>query len=341
MQGNRQGMNFCILGAGAWGTAMAVYLSKIGHVVTLVPRRVEHALVMASERENTEYLKGVKFSPDLQVGSAIKPALMECDYLFFACPSHALSETCKQVVARSRGSSLRLKGALALCKGLEPETNLFAHQVMERELGSNFRCGYVTGPSHAEDIAEAKPAAMVLAMDGSDAERQELQVQLSSSFLRIYRSDDRVGVALGSCLKNVYAIATGLSDGLGLGDNARAALLTRSMNEMITLGLKMGASSESFFGLSGFGDLVGTCMGKWSRNRNFGLALAKENNPAQILSSQKTVVEGYWATSCFHQKCKELGIEMPILNQVYSILYKSKPAQLALGELMTRDLKAE
>ncbi len=234
-----------------------------------------------------------------------------------------------------------MKGALALCKGLEPDTNLFAHQVMNRELGSDFRCGYVTGPSHAEDIAEGKPAAMVLAMDGSDDESGELQVQLSSSFLRIYRSGDLVGVALGSCLKNVYAIATGLSDGLGLGDNARAALLTRSMNEMITLGLKMGASSESFFGLSGFGDLVGTCMGKWSRNRNFGLALAKENNPAQILSSQKTVVEGYWATSCFHQKCQELGIEMPILNQVHSILYKSKPPQLALRELMTRDLKVE
>ena len=181
-------MNFCILGAGAWGTAMAVYLSKTGHVVTLVPRRVEHALAMSSARENTEYLQGVKFCPDLQVGSAMKPALMECDYLFFACPSHALRATCRQVLKSSGGSALRLKGALALCKGLEPDTNLFAHQVMKRELGSDFRCGYVTGPSHAEDIAEGKPAAMVLAMDGSDDERRELQVQLSSSFLRIYRS---------------------------------------------------------------------------------------------------------------------------------------------------------
>ena len=334
-------MNFCVLGAGAWGTAMAVYLSKIGHTVTLVPRRVEQALAMASARENTEYLPRVAFDSDLQIGSALKPALMECDYAFFACPSHALAATCRLVGQCGQDSSLRLKGALALCKGLEPKTNLFAHQVIERELGSDYRSGYVTGPSHAEDIAQGKPAAMVLAMDGSESERQSLQIELSSSHLRMYRSDDRVGVALGSCLKNVYAIATGISDGLGLGDNARAALLTRSMNEMITLGLKMGASTESFWGLGGFGDLVGTCMGKWSRNRNFGLALAKENNPSQILSSQKTVVEGYWATSCFHQKCAELEIEMPILNQVYSILYESKSPKFALSELMNRDLKAE
>ena len=334
-------MNFCVLGAGAWGTAMAVYLSKIGHTVTLVPRRVEQALAMASARENTEYLPGVAFDSDLQIGSALKPALMECDYIFFACPSHALAETCRQIGHSGRDSSLRLKGALALCKGLEPETNLFAHQVMARELGSDYHSGYVTGPSHAEDIAQGKPAAMVLAMDGSESERRTLQIELSSLYLRMYRSDDRIGVALGSCLKNVYAIATGISDGLGLGDNARAALLTRSMNEMIALGLKMGASSESFWGLGGFGDLVGTCMGKWSRNWNFGLALAKENNPSQILSSQKTVVEGYWATSCFHQKCAELEIEMPILNQVYSILYESKSPKFALSELMARDLRAE
>ena len=171
--------------------------------------------------------------------------------------------------------SRRLKGVLALCKGLEPKTNLFAHEVMQSEFGHKYSSGYLTGPSHAEDIACSKPAAMVLAMDGFDQLREELQIHLSSSYLRIYRSEDLVGVALGSCLKNVYAIATGISDGLGLGDNARAALLTRSMSEMIALGEKLGAQADTFFGLSGFGDLVGTCMGKWSRNRNFGLALAK------------------------------------------------------------------
>lgn len=334
-------MNFCILGAGAWGTAVAIYLSKIGHVVTLVPRRVEQALSMSSARENQDYLEGVPFDPNLQIGSSLKPALMESDYIFFACPSHALRETCQQVIEQAIPSSPRLRGALALCKGLEPETNLFAHEVMSREFGSNFSTGYLTGPSHAEDIATGKPAAMVLAINGSDLDRKKLQSEISSAFLRIYRSDDRTGVALGSCIKNVYAIATGISDGLGLGDNARAALLTRSMNEMISLGKVLGASNDTFFGLSGFGDLVGTCMGQWSRNRNFGLALTKENQPEKILTSQKTVVEGYLATECFYNKCKDLKLEMPILKQVHAILYSGKNPSTALKDLMTRDLKAE
>ena len=333
-------MNFCILGAGAWGTAVAIYLSRIGHTVTLLPRRVEQALSMSSARENNNYLKGVQFDSDLQIGSAIKPAVMECDYVFFACPSHALRNTCRQL-RENLSEATRFIGAMALCKGLEPGSNLFAHEVMSEELGSDYSCGYLTGPSHAEDIAEGKPAAMVLSINGTGEERQKLQAEISSSSLRIYGSDDLTGVALGSCLKNVYAIATGISDGLGLGDNARAALLTRSMNEMISMGLILGASRETFFGLSGFGDLVGTCMGKWSRNRNFGLAIAKENNPDQILNSQKTVVEGYWATACFFQKARALGLEMPILKEVHSVLYESKDPEQAILDLMKRDLKNE
>ena len=166
-----------------------------------------------------------------------------------------------------------------VCKGLEPKSNLFAHEVMQEVLGDRIGCGYLTGPSHAHDVAAGKPAAMVLALNCEPNEVIELQASLSSSSMRIYRSDDRIGVGLGSCLKNVYAIATGLSDGLGLGDNARAALLTRSMNEMMALGVSLGGESETFFGLGGFGDLIGTCMGEWSRNRMFGLALAKGAKP--------------------------------------------------------------
>ena len=146
---------------------------------------------------------------------------------------------------------------------------------------------------------------------------------------------------MGSCLKNVYAIATGISDGLDFGDNARAALLTRSMNEMISLGSRIGGNQETFFGLSGFGDLIGTCMGEWSRNRNFGLEVATGKSPSDIENAQKTVVEGYWATRCFYEKCKELNVEMPILNEIYEILYNDKKPSEALVALMTRDLKRE
>ena len=333
-------MNFCVLGAGAWGTAMAVYLSKIGHTVTLAPRRMEHALALSSERENKDYLPGIRFDSNMQVGCSLRPVLMECDYVFFACPSHALRETCRQ--ARSYKEDFwKLRGTIALCKGLEPESNLFAHEVMQEEWGEDIGSGYLTGPSHAHDVAEGKPAAMVLTMDCEEGELVDLQRNLNSSSMRIYRSEDRIGVGLGSCLKNVYAIATGLSDGLGLGDNARAALLTRSMNEMISLGVALGGESETFFGLSGFGDLIATCMGEWSRNRNFGLALSEGAKPEHVVRSQKTVVEGYSATACFFEKCQDSGVEMPILTEIYAILHEGKAPDRAIADLMARDLKAE
>ena len=240
-----------------------------------------------------------------------------------------------------KDDSWQLKGGIALCKGLEPQSNLFAHEVIQEELGNEIGSGYLTGPSHAYDVAINKPTAMVLAMDCKEVELIELQSNLSSKSMRIYRSEDRIGVALGSCLKNVYAITTGLSDGLGLGDNARAALLTRSMNEMINLGISLGGESETFFGLSGLGDLIGTCIGEWSRNRNFGLALAKGGTPEQIIGKQKTVVEGYWATACFFAKCDHERVEMPILREIYEILYEGKDPFIALSDLMSRGLKAE
>lgn len=333
-------MNFCILGAGAWGTAVAVYLSKMGHSVSLVPRRMDHALALSSARENKDYLPGIGFDPDLQIGCELRPVLMECDYVFFACPSHALRDTCLRV-AEHKEDSWNFRGAIALCKGLEPKSNLFAHEVMQEVLGDRIGCGYLTGPSHAHDVAAGKPAAMVLALNCEPNEVIELQASLSSSSMRIYRSEDRIGVGLGSCLKNVYAIATGLSDGLGLGDNARAALLTRSMNEMMTLGVSLGGESETFFGLGGFGDLIGTCMGEWSRNRMFGLALAKGAKPEEVIRSQKTVVEGYSATACFFEKCRDSGVDMPILTEIYSILHEGKAPSIAISDLMARDLKAE
>ncbi len=333
-------MNFCVFGAGAWGTAMSVYLSKQGHVVTLVPRRMEHALKLSSDRENMDYLPGIQLGLDLQIGCSLRPAVMECDYLLLACPSHSLKVICKSIVAHKADFG-RLKGAIALCKGLEPYSTKFAHEVIQDELGMDISSGYLTGPTNAREIAEGKPAAMVLAINLKEDLLIALQDSVSSQTLRVYRSNDRVGVGVGSCLKNIYAIATGLSDGLGLGDNARAALLTRSMNEMIGLGRNLGGRSETMIGLSGFGDLVCTCMSEWSRNRNFGFVLAKGEDPEKAANSSKAVVEGYWATACFYNKCKDLAFEMPILREVYSILYEGKKPSLAIEELMSRGLKSE
>ena len=193
-------MNFCVLGAGAWGTAMSVYLSKRGHVVTLCPRRMDHALQLSSDRRNRDYLPGIEFPCDLQIGREMAPALMEADYVFFACPSHALRKTA-EAASRYLAVSPQLKGSLALCKGLEPETNKYAHEVMSEAFGGKVSTGYLTGPSHAHELAEWKPAAMCLAIDLTEEATRELQEAISSSTLRLYRSEDLTGAAIGGCLK--------------------------------------------------------------------------------------------------------------------------------------------
>jgi len=333
-------MNFSVLGAGAWGTAMAVYLAKLGHVVTLCPRRMDHALQLSSDRKNLDYLPAVEFPSDLQIGREVAPAIMEADYIFLACPSHALRET-SMGAATHIITSPQLKGALALCKGLEPKTNKYSHEVMGEVFGPSISCGYLTGPSHALELAEGKPAAMCLALNRMEADTLSLQEAISSSSLRIYRSDDRVGAAIGGCLKNVYAIAVGLSDGLGLGDNARAALITRCLNEMIELGSHLGARKDTFVGLSGVGDLIATCTGEWSRNRTFGQSIARGKSAKALIDGQKTVVEGYWATECFYRKSKEAGAVAPVLEQVYRTLYEGSDPRSSVIELMSRGLKAE
>lgn len=319
---------------------MAVYLANRGHIVTLCPRRMDHALKLSSERKNQDYLPEIKFPADLQIGRELAPPLMEADYLLFACPSHALRGTC-EAVTNHLITSAQLKGALALCKGLEPESNKYAHEVMGEVLGQTVHCGYLTGPSHALELADGMPAAMCLAIDSPEDETRKLQEAISSSTLRIYRSNDRIGAAIGGTLKNVYAIAVGISDGLGLGDNARAALITRCLNEMIELGVHLGAKRSTFAGLSGVGDLIATCTGEWSRNRTFGQAVARGKTPLDIIAGQKTVVEGYGATSCFYQKSRQSGATAPVLEQVYKILYKEVDPMTAVIELMARDLKAE
>lgn len=333
-------MNFSILGAGSWGTAMALRLLEAGHVVTLAPRRTEHALAMASARENTDYLPGLSLPNDLQIGCETRPLVMEADVLLYACPSKALRETCRRVAAFHE-DAWNAGPHLALCKGLEPGTNLLPHQVLREELGEDASVGYLSGPTYAREVAEGKPAAVVVAASGDETLLTRTQTALSSDSLRAYRSDDLPGVGLGGCLKNVYAIAAGIGDGLGLGDNARAALLTRSLNEMVSLGQTLGGRRETFYGLSGFGDLVATCTGDWSRNRTLGLRIGNGEEASVIVKGQRSVVEGYATTANFHTLCLEKKLEAPILSEVHAILHKGKSPKEAIGSLMKRDLKGE
>lgn len=332
-------MNFCVIGTGAWGTAFALHLVRLGHTVTLVARRLDHATRIASDRENADYLPGVALPLNLQIGFELKPALMEADVVILASPSHGLREWCRKVqVARS--GATRLWAAVSLSKGLELESHRRPLEVLAEELPGLMPIA-LSGPTRAREVATGSPTAMVLAADGPSEDLIGLQAALSGPALRVYVSHDPVGVELGACLKNVYAIAAGCSDGLGLGDNARAALLTRALTEMVRVGTALGASPETFYGLGGFGDLVATCCGTWSRNRDFGYRIGQGASTDDLLDHRKTVVEGYRTTASFHQLCREKEIQAPILNQVHAILYEGLTPGAAISRLMSRDLKME
>ncbi len=332
-------MNISILGAGAWGTAMAVLLDQAGHRITLVPRRIEHAFDLAEKRENIDYLPGIPFSDSLQIGFEIAPTLFEAQAIILACPAKGLETLVKQVSQSLEGAH-ELKWAVTLCKGLVDEGLKLPTDYVKEAL-PQLNCAMLTGPTYAREVAEGKPTAMVLASEQSGESLEQLQAALCTPSLRIYSSNDLKGVELGAALKNVYAIALGVCAGLGLGDNSSAALITRSLNEMVQVGTTLGGQRHTFYGLSGIGDLVATCSGEWSRNRSFGYALGQGKTVPQLMEGRRTVVEGYRASAALQKLCNQVGIEAPILNEVVDVLYHHKPPVDALKSLMSRTLKSE
>lgn len=332
-------MNICILGAGAWGTAMALHLDRCGHAVTLVPRRFEQALAIASSRENEDYLPGYKLPNTIQIGSELAPVLMEAEAVFLACPSKGLRDLCLKVVDNV-ADAWQLKLFVVMCKGLELESFKAPCEIVQ-EFFPDIACGVLSGPTFAGEVAAGMPTAITFAVDAHFEEGERYQEAFSNASLRAYLSNDVKGTELGGTLKNIYAIAAGLCDGLKLGDNAKASLLTRSLNEMVVLGELLGGQRATFYGLSGFGDLVATCSGDWSRNRTFGQRVGQGETPEAIIESQKSVVEGYRATLCLKQLCEQKGVEAPILSQIHAICYEDKDPLVALKALMTRELKSE
>jgi len=332
-------MNCCILGAGAWGTAMALHLDRCGHSVTLVPRRMEQALDLASSRENVDYLPGFKLPHRIQIGYEIGPVLMEADVLFFACPSKAIRELAGQVRPHL-DAARQLKLCLVMCKGLELESFQAPAEILEESL-PGLHCGVLSGPTFAGEVAAGQPTAVVLALPAALKDAKSYQQAFSHTTLRCYLSTDVRGTELGGTLKNIYAIGAGMCDGLQLGDNAKAAYLTRSLNELVALGTSLGGQAETFYGLSGFGDLVATCSGEWSRNRTFGQQVGRGEVPESIIQQQKTVVEGYRATECLERYCGQQKIDAPILNTIHAVLYQGLKPQQGIAALMNRELKTE
>lgn len=332
-------MNICVYPSGAWGTALAVQLDRAGHRVTLITRDLDEALEMTTRREHKRRLPGVALPPGFQISTELKPALMEAEVAILASPSKYLRDTCRELKAAATLAT-NLRWVLALCKGLEIGSNRLPLAVMEDELG-DYHLGVLSGPTFASEVARGQPSAIVLGAMAPTPDVQRLQAALSDRTFRVYTSDDPTGVQLGGCLKNVYAIAAGMGQGLGLGHNSAAALVTRALRELVRVGGALGGKPETFFGLSGLGDLMLTCHGEESRNRRFGKLLAEGKTVETLLHDEGMTVEGYRTAACFHAICEAKGIPAPILEQVYRILFEGQDLPSALSALMERDLKDE
>jgi glycerol-3-phosphate dehydrogenase (NAD(P)+) len=292
---------------------------------------------MAASRENREYLPQIAIPAGVSVDGSLAGGLQGADVVLLACPAQRIRETAGNVRA-ALAAAPRL--VVSLAKGLEAGSHLRPTQVVGEALPGPV-AGALSGPTHAAEVGRGLPAAMVLAARGDDGLIQEVQAAVSGPTLRVYTTDDIAGVEFGASLKNIYAIAAGCCEGLGLGDNAKAALLTRALTEMVRVGGSLGARRETFYGLSGFGDLVATSHGAWSRNRDFGQRIGRGSPIAGLLEGRRTVVEGYETTRSFAGLCAERGIDAPILAETNAILFKGRRPADAISALMMRELKRE
>lgn len=328
-------MRCTVIGAGAWGTALANLLAENGHEVRIWAYEADVVESINQHQENRRFLAGIQLHPGMRATANLDAACDGAEIVVFASPSHVL----RQVAAQAS----RWIPAAAVCavatKGIERErlalmTDVVAEEVPGRPVVA------LSGPSFALEVAQHLPTAIVAASDDLEVARR-LQVALSTSAFRVYTQRDVRGVELGGALKNVMAVATGIADGLQLGFNARAALITRGLAEMTRLGVKLGADPMTFMGLAGMGDLVLTCTGSLSRNRSVGLEIGRGATLAEVLHGRETVAEGVTTTESAKALAAREQVEMPIVNAVHRVLFEKQPARWALVELMTRDLKGE
>jgi glycerol-3-phosphate dehydrogenase (NAD(P)+) len=325
-----------VIGAGSWGTALAFQLARNGNRVLLWGRELDEMRDMIQKRYNARYLPDLRFPEGLIPVETLDEVLSETRNFLIVVPSEGFRPVLKSLQPHLDESS----NLLWATKGLEAGTGKLLHEVVLEELGDQIPHGLVSGPSFAKEVARGLPTAVTVA-SRYEAFRQEAAEWLHGDTFRAYLSDDLVGVELGGAVKNVLAVAAGISDGLGFGANARAALITRGLAEMMRLGDSMGAQRETMMGLSGMGDLVLTCTDDQSRNRRMGLALGRGKSVESTMREIGQAVEGVGTAKVVYQVAKHHGVEMPICHQVFRVLYESHPAETAVSELLARDLKAE
>jgi len=327
-----------VIGAGAWGTSLARHLAEKSLTVKMWAYESEVVGTINGKHENSRYLPGVSLPQSLTATSSFKETLDHSDFLILAVPSHVM----RSVIKDMQPSLFEARPIVVATKGIEEETLKLMTQVLQELLPASWAHGItvLTGPSFATEVCQSKPTTVLLAGQDSALTTQLQSVFMTSSF-RVYTGNDLIGAQLGGALKNVMAIAAGVVDGLDLGSNARAALITRGLAEIIRLGLALGADVHTLYGLSGLGDLVLTCTGSLSRNYTVGLKLGQGESLENILKETITVAEGIRTTRATMSLATQLQVDMPIVQGVHALLFESKPARQAVEDLMSRSAKEE
>lgn len=325
-----------VLGAGAWGTALAIAIARNGHDVMLWGRNATHLAEMQQSRTNERYLPGLAFPESLTIQPDLKAGVAIARHILISVPSIAFSNILrdlKPIIA----DGIPISWAT---KGLTPETGKFLYDTALEIVGGSHSLAVISGPSFAEEVAKNLPTAITIAAH-DETFSAALASAMHSSTLRVYTTDDVLGVQLGGTIKNVMAIGAGIADGLGYGANTRAALITRGMSEILRLATSLGAQTETLFGLSGIGDLILTCTDDQSRNRQLGLAIGRGLSVEQAIVEVGKTVEGMHAAREVMVRAQQAGVEMPIVEQVSKILFEGLDPRQAVQQLLERDQKAE
>ena len=330
-----------VIGAGSWGTALAGLLSGKGHRVYLWGHREEHIKSLQKNRENIAHLPGLHFPKSLQVTSDLTQLASNCRIFCMVIPSQKMRTVFRTILPDLPHESI----VISASKGIENESLATMTEVMAEELKTakkdkKVELAVLTGPSFAREVADSVPTAVTIGCKNQEI-AANLQILFGTDYFRVYTSNDLIGLETSGALKNVMALATGICDGLGYGLNTRAALITRGLAEITRFGIARGADPLTFSGLSGLGDLLLTCTGELSRNRSVGLQLGQGKSLDTILKEMKMVAEGVKTTLSGYNLAREYQVEMPILEQVYAVLYQGKDCGLAVRELLARELKPE
>ncbi|MBE9535895.1 MAG: NAD(P)H-dependent glycerol-3-phosphate dehydrogenase [Proteobacteria bacterium] len=332
------GMKIAVIGGGSWGTTLANLLACKGFDVTLWVFEEEVCRQISDGRENSTYLPGIRLSGNLKATNRLEDAIGGKGLVLWVTPSHIARKMLKEALPLISSDALMVSAT----KGIEEESLKLNSEIINELLPPEIseKAVYLSGPSFAREVAEKQPTAVTAASQSTEA-ASKVQDIFSTPYFRVYSATDIVGLEIGGSIKNVIALGAGISDGLGFGSNARAALITRGLAEMSRLGVKMGAQPLTFSGLSGLGDLVLTCTGDLSRNRTVGLRLGRGEKIEDILADMKMVAEGVKTAKAAYNLSQKLGIEMPITTKIYRILYEGMAPRTAVAALMERELKEE